>query len=89
MNSKALLIIDMQKGNFSEQNPTCKGNNFLNKVKSLIKKARDAGVTIVYVQHNGGKGDPDEYGTAGWQIHPSISPLKEDIIVQKQFPDAF
>ena len=89
MNNKALLIIDMQTGNFLEQNPTCKGNDLLNKVKSLISKARTAGIPIVYVQHNGGSGDPDEYGTAGWKIHPSISPLKEDIIVQKQFPDAF
>jgi len=89
MNNKALLIIDMQTGDFSKKKPTCKGNNLINKVKSLIKKAHTEGIPIVYVQHNGGKGDPDEYGTAGWQIHPSIAPLKGDIVIQKQFPDAF
>ena len=67
--NRALLIIDMQSGNFSEKNPICKGNDLLNKVKSLISKARTASIPIVYVQHGGGKGDSDEYGTAGWKIH--------------------
>lgn len=89
MSKRALLIIDVQTGNFSEKTPTCIGNNLINKVKSLIKKARTAGIPIVYVQHNGGKGDPDEYRTAGWQIHSAIAPLKGDIMVQKRFPDAF
>ena len=87
--NRALLIIDVQSGNFSEKNPICKGNDLLNKVKSLISKASTASIPIVYVQHIGGKGDPDEYGTAGWKIHPSTSPVKGDIVVQKQFPDAF
>ena len=89
MNNKALLIIDMQTGNVSEHSPISKGNDLLNRVKSLISKARIVDIPIVYVQHNGGSGDPDEYGTVGWKIHPSITPAKEDLVVQKQFPDAF
>lgn len=89
MDSKALLIIDMQAGNFSQQPPICKGNNLLNKVKTLIKKAHNSSIPIVYVQHNGSKGDPDEHGTAGWKIHSSITPMKGDLVIQKQYPDAF
>ncbi len=89
MKDTALLIIDMQVGNFSESDPIYKGDELLAKVKSLITKARSGRIPIVYVQNNGGSGDPDEYGTQGWEIHPSIAPIKGDVIVQKLTPDAF
>jgi len=84
-----LLIIDMQAGNFSESNPIHNGNELLAKVKSLITKGRAAQIPIVYVQNNGGSGDPDEYGTPGWKIHDSITPDEGDVVIQKQTPDAF
>lgn len=89
MRDTALLIIDMQLGNFLEPNPVYKGNELLAKVGSLIKRARSAQIPIIYIQHKGGSGDPDEYGTKGWEIHPSIHPDKHDAMVQKQAPDAF
>ncbi|NIO38559.1 isochorismatase family protein, partial [Candidatus Bathyarchaeota archaeon] len=61
----------------------------LAKVKSLIAKGRATQIPIFYVQNNGRNGDPDEYGTPGWKIHPSITPVEGDVIVQKQTPDAF
>lgn len=89
MSATALLIIDMQVGNFSEPDPIWKGNELLLKIKNLIIKARSAQIPIVFVQNMGGKGDPDEYGTPGWEIHPSIAPIEGDIVVQKQTPDSF
>ena len=89
MADTALLIIDMQIGIFSESNPIYNGNKLLAKAKSLIAKGRAAQIPIFYVQNNGGKGDPDEYGTPGWKIHPFITPVEGDVIVQKQTPDAF
>jgi nicotinamidase-related amidase len=58
MSDIALLIIDMQVGNFSEPNPVYKGNELLTKVKRLITKGRSAQIPIIYVQNNGGSGDP-------------------------------
>lgn len=89
MSDTALLIIDMQKGNFLEPHPIYKGNELLTRVKRLINKARTAQLPIVYVQNNGTQGDPDEYGTAGWEIHASITPVRGDVVIQKQTPDAF
>jgi nicotinamidase-related amidase len=89
MNQTALLIIDMQTGNFSEPNPIYKGNELLSKVKKLIDKARSTQALIVYVQNNGAKGDPDEYGTSGWEVHPAITPVQNDVTIQKNAPDAF
>ena len=89
MNGTALLIIDMQLGNFSEPDPIYNGDELLEKVKSLITKARSAQTPIIYIKNNGGSGDPDEYGTPGWEIHPSMAPVEGDIVVQKKTPDAF
>ena len=84
-----MLIIDMQVGNFSEPDPIYNGDELLAKVKGLIARARAAQIPIIYVQNNGSSGDPDEYGTPGWEIHPSIAAVEGDVLVQKRTPDAF
>lgn len=89
MSGIAFLIIDMQVGNFSEANPVYKGNELLTNVKRLITRCRSARIPIVYIQNNGGSGDPDEYGASGWEIHPSIAPVEGDVVVQKKTPDSF
>ncbi len=95
MNDTALLIIDIQVGNFSDpelltlMGPIYNGDKLLAKIKSLIDRARLAEIPIIYIQNCGGNGDPDEPGTPGWDIHPSIVPLEEEIIVQKRTPDSF
>lgn len=88
MSETSLLIIDVQLGNFEESHPIYKGDELLVKVKDLITRARSAQISIIYIQNDGGRGDPDEYGTSGWEIHPSIAPVEGDI-VHKQSPDAF
>ena len=52
------------------------GNELLAKVKSLIARVRSAQIPIVYVQNNGGSGDPDAYDTPGWEFHLSIAPVE-------------
>ncbi len=89
MNDTVLLVIDMQVGNFIGSDPIYAGDNLLTKISSLIGKARSAKVPIIYIQNCGGSGDPDEPGTPGWEIHPSIAPVKEDVVIQKKTPDSF
>lgn len=90
MSNHALIILDMQLGNFVDPHyPIFKGEVLISQIKSLLIKIRATQIPVIYVQHNGGKGDPDEPGTSGWEIHPSITPRKRDLIVQKSTPDAF
>jgi nicotinamidase-related amidase len=89
MRDTALLVIDMQVGNFSEPAPIYNADALLARVRNLINKARSAKIPVIYVKNNGGTGDPDEYGTTGWEVHPSIAPVEEDIVVEKDTPDAF
>jgi nicotinamidase-related amidase len=89
MDDLALLVLDMQVGNFVEPDPIYRGNELLSTIDSLIDKIRSAQALIVYIQNNGGKGDPDEPDTPGWFIHPAITPLERDLVIQKSTPDSF
>ncbi len=86
---KALMVIDVQVGMFDESDPVYVGDNLLNTIKTLISNARQKGVTVIYVQHNGEPGDLLEPRTAGWAIHPELSRIEGDVIIPKNTPDAF
>lgn len=63
----------------------------LQKIQVLIARAREAGHSIIYIQHCEGPGSPLERGTLGWAIHPSISPIAiaGDLLIEKETPDSF
>lgn len=79
----------MQLGNFIDPHPIFEGEVLISKIKSLLLKMHSAQIPVIYIQHNGAKGDSDEPGTTGWEIHPSIQPHKRDLVIQKSTPDAF
>ncbi|MGP4063183.1 cysteine hydrolase family protein [Halobacillus sp. H74] len=86
---KALLVIDVQNGMFQEGNAVYKGDEFLQNLKGLILRARSSDTPVIYVQHNEPAGEPLEYGTRDWEIHPEIAPEKHDVIIHKETPDSF
>ena len=88
-NDTALLIIDVQKGMFSEDDPVYDGENLLSRISTLITQARASGIPVIYVQHNGRPGDPLEPGTEGWPIHPAIETATGEPVVGKWTPDSF
>lgn len=85
----ALLIVDVQLGMFDDTDPVYQGALLLERIQNLIFKARQEGHSIIYFQHNEGVGSPLEPEKPGWVIHPSISPMKDDIVIQKFTPDSF
>lgn len=88
-NETALLVIDAQVNMFAPNNAVYASERLLKTLGTLIARARSARIPIVYVQNNGGPGDPDQPGTAGWHIHPALVPSESDVIIQKRTPDAF
>lgn len=88
-NAKALLVIDVQVAMFDEADPVVQGEALLQKIKSLIAKARQNGHPVIYIQHTEGAGTPLERGSSGWDIHPAIAPLQGDATVEKLTPDSF
>lgn len=88
MGKTAFLIIDIQNALYSYPiiYPS-HGNLILDRIKSLLEKARATGTTVVYVQHTG----TDEYekGTETWEICPEIQPMPGEPIVEKTSWDSF
>ncbi len=85
----ALLVIDLQVGNFEGTEPVHRGEVLLSRVERLIERARRANAPVIYVQHCGPVGEIDEPDTPGWQIHSRIEPQPEDLLIHKRHPDAF
>lgn len=85
----ALLVIDVQVNMFDNGAAVHNAHKLLETVGRMITQARVVQVPVIYVQHNGKPGDPDEPDSPGWHIHEQISPRKGDVVVQKHTPDAF
>jgi nicotinamidase-related amidase len=88
-NNVALVIMDMQQGNFDGPYAIVDGQHLLEVAKKLIRNAREADVPIIYVLNNGPPGEIDEPGSPGWEVHSDIRPRPNDILVEKKTPDAF
>ena len=79
----ALLVVDVQKGvvEGSTERDAVVAN-----VGSLVEKAREAQVPVVWVQHS------DEHlvkGSDNWQIVPELTPGEEEPLVEKSYGDSF
>ncbi len=84
----ALLVIDVQVG-IIDHFPAYNKDQVLANINDLLAKARAAGVPVIYVQHDGGKGHPLEAGAAGWQIHQSVAPVDGEPVVRKRSCSSF
>jgi nicotinamidase-related amidase len=83
----ALVIIDIQLGMIDPKNSH--HIQTLEHINTLLDRARAASIPVIYVQHDGSKGDGLEFGTDAWQIHPAIAPQQGEPIVNKRASDAF
>lgn len=82
-NQAALLVVDVQVGVVAA---ACDVSRQLGCISLAVRKARDAGVPVFWVQH-----DEDELpkGSAEWQWVPALVPQPDDVRVYKQFNSSF
>jgi nicotinamidase-related amidase len=85
----ALLVIDVQNNLVEEPGAIPDAAGFLFRLELLLRAARVAGVPIIYLQNDGAIGATDEPGSKGWQIHASVAPIEEEIVVRKSHDDGF
>lgn len=85
----ALLLIDAQVNMFDPKNPVFEAKEVLGRLVKLLALARASGTQVVFIQNNGGVGEPDEPRTEGWLLHPEFALQNGDIILQKSQNDAF
>lgn len=79
----ALLVIDVQNGvvEGSHERDAVVAN-----VGSLVDKARQEHVPVVWVQHSS---DELEKGSDNWRIVPELTPEAAEPLVEKNYGDAF
>ncbi len=68
----ALLIIDTQLAFFEAPQPLYQAEKLIENIKTLIGKARDAHIPVIYVQHNA-SGDLEWMNNTPLKnIHPQV-----------------
>ena len=61
----------------------------IDRLATLLAAARIAGVPVIYLQNDGAPGSIDERETAGWFIHPRITPKPDELVLRKTRDDGF
>ncbi len=82
-----LLVVDVQKA-IMENHPYNE-KEVLSNIRRLINEARETGMEVIYVRHDGGVGDEFEYGTPGWELESTIIPRDGEMIFDKKYNSAF
>jgi nicotinamidase-related amidase len=83
MNTKALLVIDVQKDVVAN---AVKISEVVSNINSLISHARISNAPVIWVQHS------DNYlvkGSPGWEIVDDLKPLPNDLRIYKTDPSSF
>lgn len=95
MANEAVVIIDVQNavldlpGMVRREETTAALKAVTGRIATLIQRARDRSIPVLFVQHNGPPGHRLEPGLSGWQIRPEIAPAPGEPVVQKSACDAF
>jgi nicotinamidase-related amidase len=85
----ALLLIDIQQGLFTPPLAPHQGDAIVERVASLLDRARARRVPIFHVRHDGGAGHALAKGSPGWHHHTAVAPREGEIVVEKRRSSAF
>jgi nicotinamidase-related amidase len=84
----ALLVIDVQRGLFDKHPRPDEADVVVDRINALAARARDAGVPVVFVQHESKSGEL-RYGSESWQLERRLSVQPGDTTLRKTTPDSF
>ena len=84
----ALLVVDVQVG-IIDGFSAYRGGEVLDRINTLLDRARGAGIPVIYVQHDGAEDHPLKPNTPAWQIHPAIRPRDTELVINKRSSDSF
>lgn len=87
MKYDALIILDMQSA-LIKRHPYNEAA-VLRNISALSAVCREHEVPVIYIRHDGGKGDELEQGCPGWQICADLAPMPQEKVIDKRFNSAF
>jgi nicotinamidase-related amidase len=82
---RALVVIDLQAGVLADDG-TWDPEGVVSRVAGLVDRARDAGVPVVWVQHNS---EELKAGEPPWEYAAGLLPAAAEPVVQKRYGDSF
>ena len=82
-----LLVIDVQKGITDDRLYNFK--EFEKNIITLIEKARENAIEVIYVQHDDGPGTGFSVGDEEYEIYDKIKPLEQEKIYRKTVNSCF
>lgn len=82
-----LLVVDTQR--LITNNSLYKFELFENRVKTLIKQARDNGIEVIYIRHDDGAGSNLTKGTDGFEIYDEFKPADGELVFDKNVNSPF
>ena len=83
MNTKALLVIDVQKDVVANALNTLE---VVSNIELLVSNARISSVPVIWVQHSD---DYLEKGSIGWEIVDELKPLPNEVRIYKTHSSSF
>jgi nicotinamidase-related amidase len=88
--TKALVIIDVQKGMFDDPNyPLHDPEAVVDRIAGLIARAKAAGAPLFWVQHDEGPAGPFHPGKPGFPFHDKVAPGPADDVTVKHRSSVF
>ncbi|MFC3914695.1 cysteine hydrolase family protein [Pseudaeromonas sharmana] len=85
----ALLVIDMQQGLFASEQSRYRSANVVANINLLIHHCHLQSRPVIFIQHDGGRDDPLEPHTPGWNLLPQLRRAAHDHVLRKTACDAF
>ncbi|MFY0653689.1 MAG: isochorismatase family protein [Cyclobacteriaceae bacterium] len=86
---KALLIIDMQEGSFTEATPRYDTDGVVDRINTLADQCRKIGNLVIFILHDGSKWGEFIPQTKEWQPLNGLKIDPTDLFVGKTANDAF
>lgn len=84
----AVLVIDMQQGLCEGEGAAFDCEGTIARINGVTRKARQAAVPVVFIQHESQQGYL-EHGTTAWQLARGLEVAPADLKVRKTTPDSF
>ena len=89
-NSKtALLIIDMQKGSFTDKTPRFDTNGVIKRINELMSIFREQKLPVIFIQHDGTGTGEFEKDSTEWENLNELIVEPYDILIDKYANDVF
>jgi len=83
----ALVVVDVQEAAVASR--PFQIERVLSNIATLLSAARESHTDVIFVQHDGRPGEPEQPHTAGWAIHAAVAPQANEAVFRKRFNSAF